>query len=180
MKLIELFESPETRNIFIYGSLWDRSRKNLTLHRKIANGDYLIATLKDYRREWSAVDTTKNKSYNPVYLNLRKHSGRRVNGLVLTITEAQFQRLRKREGIYKYIDVTSNIKIDDPEKKKPKGRIYTFINRLEYYIEQVDNGKKNFIERRYETMVKEAAKKISGKFYQDYIKYTSPSKLKRR
>jgi cation transport regulator ChaC len=126
--------------IFAYGSLASIASAERTLGRPVEHA--APARLPGWRRRWSTVrdNLSAEKTFArpgdgslPPYclgLNLERAEGPAPNGVLVEATEAELERLDRRELRYQRVDVSGEVAGADPH---PFGRIVTFTARAENF-----------------------------------------------
>jgi len=111
--------------LFGYGSLISPESASKGLNRRLMLTDLHPATLKGFTRCWNAVEKIRFQGHdatiNGIFLNLKKASDTKVNGVLVALNKQELEQMKLREKNYDCIDVTGQI------IEKTAGCVYTFI-----------------------------------------------------
>ncbi|WP_418185677.1 hypothetical protein ACNSOS_01490 [Aliarcobacter vitoriensis] len=144
--------------IFGFGSLINiKSAQNSFKNRELKKDDLIPIKIKGYKRAWNALESInfENIEVNGVFLNIQKDENSTIFGVMIKVTDEEFEVLKKREKNYSCIRIKKedilNLQIEDDvfafmttnkEKIAKVGDINTFIPSK--YIEIIQEGIKNF------------------------------------
>ncbi len=175
-----------TQSLFVYGSLVER-RELLTLLETHGLPPVVEpCAVTGFRREWNVAmdnrgDLPRYKYYvdrasgeRPAcyvtFLNLRRHSGGRVNGVAITVDEALLSELDGRERNYR------RIRVDDAVEGGPAGTIWAYVGTPDAearYREGLRTGT-GLIARAYHEGVDRAFRGWGARFHQQFLESTVP------
>lgn len=143
--------------LFGYGSLINLSSAQKSFKRVLTQSDLIAVKIRGYERVWSALESIQfeEEIVNGVFLNIRKNKNAILNGVIIEITQEEFEVLKLREKNYSCITIESKDVIDNnfssnliafmttkQEKLAKIGDINSFIPSK--YIEVVQNALKNY------------------------------------
>ncbi|RBQ28709.1 gamma-glutamylcyclotransferase [Aliarcobacter vitoriensis] len=144
--------------IFGFGSLINiKSAQNSFKNRELKKDDLIPIRIKGYKRAWNALESInfENIEVNGVFLNIQKDENSTIFGVMIKVSNEEFEVLKKREKNYSCIRIKKedilNLQLEDDvfafmttnkEKIAKVGDINTFIPSK--YIEIVQEGIKNF------------------------------------
>lgn len=165
--------------IFGYGSLININSAQKSFKRKLQTKDFLPVVLYGYEKVWNSIEyiefENEKKVYEGIFLNLQKNPKANTNGIVIKITEEEFQFLKQREKNYSCLtlDVADIFGLETDEK------IYTFITTKEDKIANKSNTK-CVIPKRYIDLLEEGISFYDDKFKKEFISSYSnyPFKIK--
>lgn len=92
--------------IFGFGSLMNEESLQKTLPGKKITA---WATLKGYRRAFNKAGRSGHR-----YLNIKEEPNSKVEGVLVKVTQKEFEKLKKREQGYNAIDVTDQLESNPP------------------------------------------------------------------
>jgi len=129
--------------VFSYGSLMLKQEIERTLGRVLSENDIFPATLKGFKRDWSAIRENTASTYKWLidretgippqfiaYLNLAEDEGSAVIGVVFWIEEDELKCLDRRELGYNRLEVN----VFDQTGKVISENVFTYIDQTEEYL----------------------------------------------
>lgn len=159
--------------IFGYGSLINRKSAERALKRKITLEQMIPAEIRGYKRAWRAGEQiwfdTINQQKTGVFLDLEKHEGSSVNGVLIEVSSKELDNIVIREKNYDCIDVTTNI------EPKICQSVFTFISRPEYRV--LSDTPNAYIPQEYIHLVENGCASFGEKFLEKYHETTRKSSL---
>ena len=97
--------------LFGFGSLINLKSAQKSFTRVLSQNDLIPVEIKGYKRVWNSIENIKFKDndeeINGVFLNLQKDENASVNGVIIKITQSEFEILKLREKNYSQIKIKS-------------------------------------------------------------------------
>ena len=97
--------------LFGFGSLINLKSAQKSFTRVLSQNDLIPVEIKGYKRVWNSIENIKFKDndeeINGVFLNLQKNENASVNGVIIKITQSEFEILKLREKNYSQIKIKS-------------------------------------------------------------------------
>lgn len=153
----------EESAIFGYGSLLSIASLEKTLGRKYS-GPFIVCELEGWRRSWDVAmpnkeatkksgqwifyaETPSGKMYpdNILYLNVRKVSGSRINGILFVVNPKELVEFDEREWIYDRPEATSQLRGATVQN----GRAYVYVALPEYVMTNVASPAQAAVRKTY-------------------------------
>jgi hypothetical protein len=127
--------------IFGYGSIINLESAAKTLGRTVEDHEVLMVEARDFSRLWRVVvpvivDGYGENPVNAVFLDIEKHQGKGVSGIIIQVTTDELKRLDIREKPYSRIDITPYI-----HPRVQDGRIFAYQGKPEFFVDNFDNPK---------------------------------------
>ena len=101
--------------LFGFGSLINLKSAQKSFTRVLSQNDLIPVEIKGYKRVWNSIENIKFKDndeeINGVFLNLQKDENASVNGVIIKITQSEFEILKLREKLGK-LDIDFDGKAD--------------------------------------------------------------------
>ena len=96
--------------LFGYGSLINIKSAQKSFKRVLKQEDLIPASIKGYEKVWNSIENIKfdEENVNGVFLNLRVNPNSSTSGVVLKITEEEFEALKQREKNYSQITIKAS------------------------------------------------------------------------
>ncbi len=154
--------------IFGYGSLVNLTSAQKSFKRKLSHKDFIEVTVKGYEKVWNAIEyihfENEDSFVNGVFLNLGQNETSQTNGVLLEITDEEFEFLKLREKNYSCIEIKNHdiIGFDAPSQ------VYTFMTTNSEKIAQPDD-KNSFIPQNYIGLLEEGIKPYSQSFKEKFV-----------
>jgi cation transport regulator ChaC len=101
--------------IFGFGSLINLKSAQKSFTRVLSQNDLIPVEIKAYKRVWNSIENIKfkdNEEINGVFLNLQKDESSTVNGVIIKITQSEFEILKLREKNYSQIEIKADDILD--------------------------------------------------------------------
>ncbi len=153
--------------IFGFGSLANINSAQKSFKRKLENSDFIPVQVKGFKKVWNSIEHVifdgEDKITDAVFLNLQRDEKVSTNGVLLKITEEEFEFLKLREKNY------SCIQIDSVEDFKTDEKVYTFMTTNPAKIANASN-KKAFIPKKYIKLLEDGLEPYSKEFKEEFIK----------
>ena len=154
--------------LFGFGSLVNiKSAQNSFKNRELKKEDLIPVKIRGYKRVWNSIESIcfEKEIVNGIFLNIQKDENSYIFGVMIKISEEEFEVLKLREKNYSCVTIKKesviNQKLDDD--------LIAFMTTKEDKIAKI--GQKNcFIPSRYIEIVKEGVKNFSKEF-QDNFEY---------
>ena len=106
--------------LFGYGSLINIISAQKSFKRVLKQEDLIPVTIQGYEKIWNSIEFIKfddKKVVNGIFLNLKQDTNKRTNGVVIKISNEEFEMLKLREKNYSCISIkancATNIKLDE-------------------------------------------------------------------
>ncbi|MFA7087005.1 MAG: hypothetical protein WC145_10110 [Aliarcobacter sp.] len=152
--------------LFGFGSLVNiKSAQNSFKNRELKKEDLIPVKIKGYKRVWNSIESIcfEDKLVNGIFLNIQKDENSSIFGVMIKISEEEFEVLKLREKNYSCITIKKeyvlNRKLDDD--------LIAFMTTRNDKIAK--NGDKNcFIPSRYIQIVKDGVKNFSKEFQDNF------------
>ena len=158
--------------VFGYGSLMNVGSAGRLLGRNLAPGELNGAWLNGYVRTWSlrerVFSASLGREITAVFLDLTPDPAARCNGVLLTLDEAEMERMRRREKNYDMVDVSSRTSAAGGEALD--GPVVTFVARPEFRTRGGEDDA--WVMRRYLEMIDEACGALGEEFHRAYAAST--------
>ncbi|MDB4948940.1 MAG: hypothetical protein JWM27_1589 [Gemmatimonadetes bacterium] len=167
--------------LFGYGSLMDPASAGRMLGREVAAAELVPATLRGYVRTWTlrerVVAEAAGGEVTAVFLDLSPAPGRRVNGVLMRLSDAEMAFARVREKNYDAVDVTALVHPSPDETALGAAPVWTFIARPAFVARPGDG--EMFVMERYERKVEAACARFGPRFREEFAASTVPADLPR-
>jgi len=165
--------------IFGYGSLVNIESAQKSFDRELKTSDFIEVTVTGFEKVWNSIEyitfENESNSSNGVFLNLQKNTKTSTNGILLKISDEEFEFLKLREKNYSCIEISH----DDITPFKTKEKIYTFIttNKDKIATQTTPNC---FIPQKYIQLLEKNLSNYTQKFQEQFkISYNNyPFKIK--
>ena len=152
--------------LFGFGSLVNiKSAQNSFKNRELKKEDLIPIKIKGYKRIWNSIESIcfEQELVNGIFLNIKKDEKSSIFGVMIKITEEEFEILKLREKNYSCITIKKefviNQKLDDD--------LIAFMTTKEDKIAKI--GKENcFIPSRYIEIVKEGVENFPKEFQDNF------------
>jgi cation transport regulator ChaC len=154
--------------LFGYGSLINIKSAQKSFKRVLKQEDLIPVTVEGYEKVWNSIELIEfddKKEVNGIFLNLRQNKTAQTNGVVLKISDEEFEMLKLREKNYSCItikaDCAKNINLDED--------IIAFMTQNEEKIAKEDTPN-CFIPSKYIDLLTSAFDAYSDSFIVEYKK----------
>ncbi|MGJ0300159.1 hypothetical protein NG753_03805 [Aliarcobacter cryaerophilus] len=164
--------------LFGFGSLVNiKSAQNSFKNRELKKEDLIPVKIRGYKRVWNSIESIcfEKEIVNGIFLNIQKDENSYIFGVMIKISEEEFEVLKLREKNYSCVTIKKesviNQKLDDD--------LIAFMTTKEDKIAKI--GQENcFIPSRYIEIVKEGVKNFSKEFQDNFedIFYNFPFEIK--
>ena len=152
--------------LFGFGSLVNiKSAQNSFKNRELKKEDLIPVKIRGYKRVWNSIESIcfEKEIVNGIFLNIQKDENSYIFGVMIKISEEEFEVLKLREKNYSCVTIKKesviNQKLDDD--------LIAFMTTKEDKIAK--NGDKNcFIPSRYIQIVKDGVKNFSKEFQDNF------------
>lgn len=152
--------------LFGFGSLVNiKSAQNSFKNREIKKEDLIPVKIRGYKRVWNSIESIcfEKEIVNGIFLNIQKDENSYIFGVMIKISEEEFEVLKLREKNYSCVTIKKesviNQKLDDD--------LIAFMTTKEDKIAKI--GQENcFIPSRYIEIVKEGVKNFSKEFQDNF------------
>ena len=152
--------------LFGFGSLVNiKSAQNSFKNRELKKEDLIPVKIRGYKRVWNSIESIcfEKEIVNGIFLNIQKDENSYIFGVMIKISEEEFEVLKLREKNYSCITIKKesviNQKLDDD--------LIAFMTTKEDKIAKI--GQENcFIPSRYIEIVKEGVKNFSKEFQDNF------------
>ena len=152
--------------LFGFGSLVNiKSAQNSFKNRELKKEDLIPVKIKGYKRVWNSIESIcfEKEIVNGIFLNIQKDENSYIFGVMIKISEEEFEVLKLREKNYSCVTIKKesviNQKLDDD--------LIAFMTTKEDKIAKI--GQENcFIPSRYIEIVKEGVKNFSKEFQDNF------------
>lgn len=152
--------------LFGFGSLVNiKSAQNSFKNRELKKEDLIPVKIRGYKRVWNSIESIcfEKEIVNGIFLNIQKDENSYIFGVMIKISEEEFEVLKLREKNYSCVTIKKesviNQKLDDD--------LIAFMTTKEDKIAKI--GQKNcFIPSRYIEIVKEGVKNFSKEFQDNF------------
>jgi cation transport regulator ChaC len=162
--------------LFGYGSLLSIRSLERTLGRTY-DGPFLPCTITGWRRSWDAAmsndiyftDTEDGPMYpeNILYLNIRRDSGTRLNGVVFMVDEAELANFDKRESIYDRVEISREL-----NPIVTNGPAFVYVCKPEHQLSEVGSPRQGAIRASYIDIVQTGLSAFDDEFRGAYLAST--------
>ncbi len=161
-----------TVRVFGYGSMMDAESAARAVGRPLGADDLVPSHLHGYRRTWSLKERVLAESLGrevtAVFLDLEPAPAVRVNGVVVEVSDAAFEKLKLREKNYDAVDVTARVEGSPAPGSGTK--VYTFVSKPAHRVATGEPAL--FVMERYLEMVDRACRRLGPAFTRDYLAST--------
>ena len=152
--------------LFGFGSLVNiKSAQNSFKNRELKKEDLIPVKIRGYKRVWNSIESIcfEKEIVNGIFLNIQKDENSYIFGVMIKISEEEFEVLKLREKNYSCVTIKKesviNQKLDDD--------LIAFMTTKENKIAKI--GQENcFIPSRYIEIVKEGVKNFSKEFQDNF------------
>lgn len=152
--------------LFGFGSLVNiKSAQNSFKNRELKKEDLIPVKIRGYKRVWNSIESIcfEKEIVNGIFLNIQKDENSYLFGVMIKISEEEFEVLKLREKNYSCVTIKKesviNQKLDDD--------LIAFMTTKEDKIAKI--GQENcFIPSRYIEIVKEGVKNFSKEFQDNF------------
>lgn len=152
--------------LFGFGSLVNiKSTQNSFKNRELKKEDLIPVKIRGYKRVWNSIESIcfEKEIVNGIFLNIQKDENSYIFGVMIKISEEEFEVLKLREKNYSCVTIKKesviNQKLDDD--------LIAFMTTKEDKIAKI--GQENcFIPSRYIEIVKEGVKNFSKEFQDNF------------
>ncbi len=153
--------------IFGFGSLVNINSAQKSFKRKLENSDFIPVYVKGFKKVWNSIEHVifdgEEKITDAIFLNLQKDEKESTIGVLLKITEEEFEFLKLREKNY------SCIEIDSVEDFKTDEKIFTFMTTNPDKVANI-SSQKAFIPKKYIKLLEDGLEPYSKEFKNEFIK----------
>lgn len=152
--------------LFGFGSLVNiKSAQNSFKNRELKKEDLIPVKIRGYKRVWNSIESIcfEKEIVNGIFLNIQKDENSYIFGVMIKISEEEFEVLKLREKNYSCVTIKKesviNQKLDDD--------LIAFMTTKEDKIAKI--GQENcFIPSRYIQIVKDGVKNFSKEFQDNF------------
>lgn len=152
--------------LFGFGSLVNiKSAQNSFKNRELKKEDLIPVKIRGYKRVWNSIESIcfEKEIVNGIFLNIQKDENSYIFGVMIKISEEEFEVLKLREKNYSCVTIKKesviNQKLDDD--------LIAFMTTKEDKIAKI--GQENcFIPSRYIKIVKEGVENFSKEFQDNF------------
>ena len=152
--------------LFGFGSLVNiKSAQNSFKNRELKKEDLIPVKIRGYKRVWNSIESIcfEKEIVNGIFLNIQKDENSYIFGVMIKISEEEFEVLKLREKNYSCVTIKKesviNQKLDDD--------LIAFMTTKEDKIAKI--GQENcIIPSRYIEIVKEGVKNFSKEFQDNF------------
>ncbi len=141
--------------LFGFGSLVNiKSAQNSFKNRELKKEDLIPVKIRGYKRVWNSIESIcfEKEIVNGIFLNIQKDENSYIFGVMIKISEEEFEVLKLREKNYSCVTIKKESVINQTKEDK---------------IAKI--GQKNcFIPSRYIEIVKEGVKNFSKEFQDNF------------
>ena len=152
--------------LFGFGSLVNiKSAQNSFKNRELKKEDLIPVKIKGYKRVWNSIESIRfeDKLVNGIFLNIQKDENSSIFGVMIKISEEEFEVLKLREKNYSCI----TIKKENIFNQNLDEDLIAFMTTKDDKIAKI--GQENcFIPSRYIQIVKEGVKNFSKEFQDNF------------
>ena len=153
--------------IFGFGSLVNINSAQKSFKRELKHEDFIPVIANGFKKVWNSIEHVvfegEEEISDAIFLNLEKDSSESTNGVLLKISQEEFEFLKLREKNYSCIEVDSIKGFETDEK------IYTFMTTNPKKIAKLEN-KNAYIPKRYIKLVEDGLNPYSKEFKEEFIK----------
>lgn len=152
--------------IFGYGSLVNIVSAQKSFKRELKHEDFIPVVVNGYKKVWNSIEYIlfdgEEEIINGIFLNLQEDKSASTNGVLLKISDEEFEFLKLREKNYSCIEITSVEDFQTDEK------IYTFMTtKLEKIAKEGDES--CFIPRKYIGLLEDGLEPYDKEFVEEFI-----------
>ena len=162
MNLYEMFYM----YLFGFGSLVNiKSAQNSFKNRELKKEDLIPVKIRGYKRVWNSIESIcfEKEIVNGIFLNIQKDENSYIFGVMIKISEEEFEVLKLREKNYSCV----TIKKEDTFNQNLDKDLIAFMTTRDDKIAKI--GQENcFIPSRYIEIVKEGVKNFSKEFQDNF------------
>lgn len=152
--------------IFGYGSLININSAQKSFSRELKHEDFIPVVVNGYKKVWNSIESIifegEDEISNGIFLNLQKDISSSTNGVLLKITNEEFEFLKLREKNYSCIEIESVQDFITNEK------IYTFMTTNVEKIATKDSLN-TFIPKKYINLLEDGVLPYSSEFKKEFI-----------
>ena len=152
--------------LFGFGSLVNiKSAQNSFKKRKNKKEDLIPVKIRGYKRVWNSIESIcfEKEIVNGIFLNIQKDENSYIFGVMIKISEEEFEVLKLREKNYSCV----TIKKEDTFNQNLDEDLIAFMTTKDDKIAKI--GQENcFIPSRYIQIVKEGVKNFSKEFQDNF------------
>lgn len=153
--------------IFGYGSLLNIKSAQKSFKRELKHEDFIPVVIKGFEKIWNSIEYIQFEDEttisNGIFLNLNKKENSQTNGVLLKISNEEFEYLKLREKNYSCIEINKNDILGFDCKEKT----VTFMTTNKSKIAKV--GDKNcFIPKKYIELLEEGCIPYEKSFQEDF------------
>lgn len=152
--------------LFGFGSLVNiKSAQNSFKNRELKKEDLIPVKIRGYKRVWNSIESIcfEKEIVNGIFLNIQKDENSYIFGVMIKISEEEFEVLKLREKNYSCI----TIKKENIFNQNLDEDLIAFMTTKEDKIAKI--GQENcFIPSRYIEIVKEGVKNFSKEFQDNF------------
>lgn len=153
--------------IFGYGSLVNIKSAQKSFKRELKHEDFIPVVLNGYKKAWNSIEyivfENETEVSNGIFLNLEEDKEASTNGVLLQITDEEFEFLKLREKNY------SCIELKDISGFETKEKIYTFKTTNKEKIAH-DDCSSCFIPKKYIGLLEDGIEPYSKEFQDEFVK----------
>ncbi len=152
--------------LFGFGSLVNiKSAQNSFKNRELKKEDLIPVKIRGYKRVWNSIESIcfEKEIVNGIFLNIQKDENSYIFGVMIKISEEEFEVLKLREKNYSCV----TIKKEDIFNQNLDKDLIAFMTTRDDKIAKI--GQENcFIPSRYIEIVKEGVKNFSKEFQDNF------------
>lgn len=152
--------------IFGYGSLVNINSAQKSFKRELKHEDFIEVQVNGFKKVWNSIEYItfegEEKSSKGIFLNLEEDKEAFTNGVLLKISEEEFEFLKLREKNYSCVEITSISDFQTDEK------IYTFKTTNKDKL-ATKVCKDCFIPKKYIGLLEKGLKPYSQEFQKEFI-----------
>lgn len=152
--------------LFGFGSLVNiKSAQNSFKNRELKKEDLIPVKIRGYKRVWNSIESIcfEKEIVNGIFLNIQKDENSYIFGVMIKISEEEFEVLKLREKNYSCV----TIKKESVINQKLDEDLIAFMTTKDDKIAKI--GQENcFIPSRYIEIVKEGVKNFSKEFQDNF------------
>ena len=152
--------------LFGFGSLVNiKSAQNSFKNRELKKEDLIPVKIRGYKRVWNSIESIcfEKEIVNGIFLNIQKDENSYIFGVMIKISEEEFEVLKLREKNYSCV----TIKKESVINQKLDEDLIAFMTTKDDKIAKI--GQENcFIPSRYIQIVKEGVKNFSKEFQDNF------------
>ncbi|QNM91064.1 gamma-glutamylcyclotransferase [Aliarcobacter cryaerophilus] len=152
--------------LFGFGSLVNiKSAQNSFKNRELKKEDLIPVKIRGYKRVWNSIESIcfEKEIVNGIFLNIQKDENSYIFGVMIKISEEEFEVLKLREKNYSCV----TIKKEDTFNQNLDEDLIAFMTTRDDKIAKI--GQENcFIPSRYIEIVQEGVKNFSKEFQDNF------------